>query len=211
VDSRNPCCEPDHAAIDDKAGCMLDAGGMGLHPTECIDLDRLILLRAVPADAERMAASVSASLEHLAPWMSWVTADAGTLERQRERLAAANDAWEAGEEYNFLALSRDSQNVLGRFGLHRGLGPWPLELGYWLCPGAVGHGYATAGAEALTAAALSLTDIQRVEIHCDEANQRSRRVPQRLGYRLDRVEVDGVQAPAEVGRSMIWVFPPDTP
>jgi RimJ/RimL family protein N-acetyltransferase len=60
----------------------------------------------------------------------------------------------------------------------------------------------------LAKAALDLPDVHRVEIHCDEGNVRSQGVPTRLGYRLARVEDDGVQAPAEVGRSMIWVFPP---
>jgi len=30
-------------------------------------------------------------------------------------------------------------------------------------------------------------------------------VPRRLGYRLERIEPDEVLAPAETGRSMIWV------
>jgi RimJ/RimL family protein N-acetyltransferase len=49
----------------------------------------------------------------------------------------------------------------------------------------------------------------RVEIHCDEANVRSAAVPRRLGYRLDRIEDDRVSAPGDLGRSMIWVWPPD--
>ena len=44
-----------------------------------------------------------------------------------------------------------------------------------------------------------------MEIHCDEANVRSAAVPRRLGYRLDRIEDDEVTAPAETGRSMVWI------
>lgn len=188
---------------------MLDAAAMPTHPPDLIDAGLLVLRRATVADAEAMAQSVADNLDHLAPWMPWATPEAGTLAVQRERLAAVDAAWQAGEEFNYLAVSKENGSILGRFGLHRRIGPGALELGYWLSADAVGHGYATAGARALTTAALSLSDIHRVEIHCDEANVRSRGVPERLGYRLDRIDADEVEAPAETGRSMIWVFPAD--
>ena len=127
-------------------------------------------------------------------------------------LAPCRAAWHRGagrRRFHYLAAARDGGAILGRFGLHRRIGAGALELGYWLRPDAVGRGCASACTRALTAVALSLPDVERVEIHCDEATVRSRRVPRAAGYRLDRIEADGVQAPAEVGRSMIWVFPPD--
>jgi RimJ/RimL family protein N-acetyltransferase len=181
------------------------------HPPEFIDVAAdLILRRPTPNDAEDMAAAIAASLEHLVPWMPWAAApDAGAVTAQHERLEDVARAWDSGEEFHSLAATRDGGAILGRFGLHRRIGPGALELGYWLRPDAVGKGYASACARALTAVALSLPDVERVEIHCDEANVRSQRVPRAAGYRLDRIEADEVQAPAEVGGSMIWVFPPD--
>ena len=181
------------------------------YPPEFIDVAAdLILRRPTPDDAEDMAAAIAASLEHLQPWMPWAAApDAGAVTAQHERLADAARAWNSGEEFHFIAAGRDDGAILGRFGLHRRIGPGALELGYWLRPNAVGKGYASACARALTTVALSLPDVERVEIHCDEANVRSQRVPRVAGYRLDRIEPDGLQAPAEVGRSMVWVFPPD--
>jgi hypothetical protein len=55
--------------------------------------------------------------------------------------------------------------------------------------------------------ALGLRDVDQVEIHCDAANLRSQLVPRRLGYRLDRIEVKEIKAPAASGRSMIWIYP----
>ncbi len=63
----------------------------------------------------------------------------------------------------------------------------------------------TEAAGLLTAAALALDGIDRAEIHCDQANERSAAVPARLGYRLDRIEPDEVRTPGESGHSMIWV------
>lgn len=180
---------------------------MAAHPPTTIELDQLSLRRPGVDDAALFAELVSANLAHLAPWMPWATAANATPEAQRARLEGVATAWEAGEEYQYLALHAETGTALGAFGLHRRIGPRAIELGYWLSSDAVGRGLATEGARALTAAALALDDVDRVEIHCDEANVRSQRVPQRLGYRLDRVEDDGITAPAEVGRSMVWVFP----
>ncbi|WP_282204335.1 GNAT family protein [Kitasatospora fiedleri] len=61
-------------------------------------------------------------------------------------------------------------------------------------------------ARALTTLPAGLPTVDRVEIHCDEANLRSAAVARRLGYRLDRVEAAGVRAPAESGRGMVWAW-----
>lgn len=129
-------------------------------------------------------------------------------EAQQERLRHTLAAWERGSDFEFLVVRRgEDLPVLGVFGLHRTVGPRAIELGYWLAVGVTGRGYATAAARALTDAALGIHDVDSVEIHCDQANERSQRVPERLGYRLDRIEDDDVKAPGEVGRSMIWVYP----
>lgn len=93
-------------------------------------------------------------------------------------------------------------------GLHRRIDPGAIERGYWLRTDRTGRGIITACARSLTHAALELRGVDRLEIRCDEANVRSAAVPRRLGHRLARVEDDAVTAPGEVGRSMIWVYPP---
>ena len=47
--------------------------------------------------------------------------------------------------------------------------------------------------------------ITRVEIHCDQANVHSTAIARALGYRLNRIQDDEIQAPAEIGREMVWV------
>ncbi len=177
---------------------------MTQHPPERIDLEALSLQRASEADADKIAAAVAANLHHLAPWMPWASPGAGTPGAQRDRLQETSAAWDAGREYEFLALRVPDDELLGVFGLHRRVGPGAIELGYWLVEAAVGHGHATTAAKALTDVALMLPDVDHVEIRCDAANTRSQRVPERLGYRLDRVEADDVEAPAELGQSMVW-------
>ena len=166
-----------------------------------------MLRRERLGDEDLIAAAVHDNLQHLRPWMPWATPASATVAAQRERLASVERWWEAGSDYAYVLLDESETRLLGVFGLHRRIGPRAIELGYWLAHDAVGRGHATAAAGALTRAALSLPDVTRVEIHCDEANVRSQAIPRRLGYRLDRVEQDETEAPAEVGRSMFWIFP----
>jgi RimJ/RimL family protein N-acetyltransferase len=177
---------------------------MPQRPPERIPAGELTLRRETVDDAEMLATTVAANLDHLAPWMPWATPAAGTVESQRERLLTGAARWDCGEECGYLLLADDGA-LLGVFGLHRRIGPGAVEIGYWLAAAAVGHGYATTAAAALTAAALELPDVDRVEIHCDEANVRSAAVPRRLGYHLDRIEEAPRTAPATTGRQLVWI------
>ncbi len=179
---------------------------MPTSPPERIRFDDLVLRRERIGDAALVAGAVEANLDHLRPWMPWAMPDAATTPAQRERLAKVEQWWEANSDYSYVLLDATEANLLGIFGLHRRIGPGAIELGYWLTREAVGRGRGTAAAGALTAAVLELDDVSRVEIHCDEANERSQLIARRLGYQLDRVEDDEIEAPGEVGRSMIWVL-----
>ncbi|MFF2043131.1 GNAT family N-acetyltransferase [Kitasatospora sp. NPDC058170] len=167
-------------------------GGVSLH-------------RRASGHAAALNAAVLADLDHLRPWMEWA-AEAPSPEATAEVIRAGAAAWAAGTDFMYLAgLDAQPGSVVGAFGLHGRLGPGALELGYWVLSRHTGRGIATSAARALTAAALALPGIGRVEIHCDEANGASAAVPRKLGYRLDRVVDAPVRAPGETGRKLIWV------
>jgi RimJ/RimL family protein N-acetyltransferase len=176
-------------------------------PPEWIDGGDFVLRRARSADAELIATTVATNLGRLSAWMGWAVPSAGTVDEQRRRLRETMAQWARGTSFQYLAIHAGTETHLGNFALERRIGPRAIELGYWLAEDATGYGYATAAAQMLTDAALALSDVDRVEIHCDTANLRSQAIPRRLGYRLDRIEVDGISAPAESGHSMIWVYP----
>jgi RimJ/RimL family protein N-acetyltransferase len=174
-------------------------------PPERLEGDGVVLRRLTPADEGRLTTAIAASLEHLRPWMAWADDGATTPERRAEHLGRVEHGWASGSDFAYLILDASEATVLGAAGLHRRIGPRAIEIGYWVHVDHGRQGVATAAARLATEAALSLPDVDRVEIHCDEANVRSAAVPRRLGYRLDRIEDDDVTAPAETGRSMIWV------
>lgn len=151
---------------------------------------RLLLRRPSPADAEASLAAQLASRTELRRWMVWAQAEP-TLEQIRENLMAAAERFDAGEELRYHVWDAAGHEMLGSSGFHAL--DWRVpkgEIGYWIATPHAGQGYALEVAEALTN--LTLTPqasgglgFRRLEIRCDAENERSRRIPERLGYTLD--------------------------
>lgn len=173
-------------------------------PNEEIDAGPVTLVRFRGDESAVLLRAVVDSLDHLRPWMPWA-ARAPTLEEQDQYVRGALPQWDSGDGFQYWLREKASGELVGGAGLHRRIGQRGLEIGYWVRADRARRGYATAAARALTAAAFALGWVDRVEIHCDEANVASAGVPRRLGFRLDRIEDDTVEAPGETGRSMIWV------
>jgi RimJ/RimL family protein N-acetyltransferase len=159
-------------------------------------------------DLDALFVAIEESRDHLRPFMPWADESRAQFETF---VADSVEQWKGVADRNFLIVDTSTGEPLGGCGLHARLGPHALEIGYWLRAGATGRGIVTAAARALTDAALAVDGVTRVEIHCDVANVRSAAIPRRLGYRLERIEDDHVSAPGDLGRSMIWVWPPGAP
>lgn len=65
------------------------------------------------------------------------------------------------------------------------------EIGYWLSEAWQGRGLMTQAVKALCCEAFRRRNIDRIEIRCALQNLPSNRIPLRLGFRLDRIEVRG--------------------
>lgn len=176
----------------------------GVAPPERIEVEGLILRRWTPDDLQARFDAISQSYEHLHAWMAWIP-EPPTLEGQRAWDELRGDGWPDNTGCPYGIFDAVDGSVLGSMGVHDRLGPGGLEIGYWCHVAHTGKGVITRAARELTRILLELDGIDRVEIHCDQANARSAAVPRRLGYRLDRIEDDGVQAPNESGRGMVWI------
>jgi RimJ/RimL family protein N-acetyltransferase len=179
-----------------------------LRPPDRIEIAAGVVLRRLQTDdVDALQAVIEASREHLRPFMPWAEQDHQTT---AAFVAKAREGWAAGESFAYVVTEAvddaggDGERMLGGCGLHRRGGPESLEIGYWLRPDAVGRGVMTAAAGALTAAALAIDGVTRVEIRCDVANHRSAAIARRLGYHHVGDEEHEPEAPGESGRRQIW-------
>lgn len=157
-------------------------------------------------EAAALYRAVRENIEHLRPWMPWAAGEPDEA-AQADFIAQTCRDWEAERAFGYWMREAASGELVGCAGLHRRVGRGAIEIGYWVSASRVRRGYATESARALTSAAFALPGMERVEIHCDEANVASAGVPRRLGYRLDRVVQDApIEAPAERGPEMIWTM-----
>jgi RimJ/RimL family protein N-acetyltransferase len=172
-------------------------------PPERLSSGPVELRRWRAADADLCLRLVTESLEHLRPWMPWAASgydrtDAATY------VQSCEDDWQAGTAFQYLILVHGEP--AGSSGLMARIDPGGLEIGYWVNPAFTGRGVATSAAGALTAAALALPGIDHVEIHHDELNVASERIPAKLGYThvQTRTEARFERAPADSGVSKVW-------
>ena len=151
-------------------------------PPYRIETERLVIRCWEPRDAPLLKEAVDASLDHLRPWMPWVEQEPQTLDEKIELLRGFRGNFDLGEDFVYGIWARDESRVLGGSGLHRRVGDGAFEIGYWLRADATGQGLASEVTAVLTRAGIEHCGVDRIEIHVDPVNERSHRVPLRLGF-----------------------------
>ncbi|HEY5696321.1 MAG TPA: GNAT family protein [Acidimicrobiales bacterium] len=174
-----------------------------------IDVGSLTLRRPQLSDAEAIAAAIALSKLELRPWMPWLRDHVADPGFQRDRFLEVEAQWgRPGGEAAYLIERPEVAGIVGFCGIQHRHQPDTRQLGFWVRSDLTSRGHVTTAARALTAEALRLPGVVRVEIHCDEANVRSAAVARRCGYRLDRLEPHAVEAPGHTGTFMIWATTP---
>jgi RimJ/RimL family protein N-acetyltransferase len=143
-----------------------------------------VLRLCEPDEAHLLRAAIDTSLGHLRAWMPWAMKEPRSLDQTRELLARGAKRFAEGEDFMYTIFDHDETEVLGGAGLHRRAEVDCLEMGYWIRADLIGRGFATEAARALSIAALETPGISRVQIDCDPRNERSIRIPEKLGYQL---------------------------
>lgn len=155
-------------------------------PSE-FETERLRIRMPLPGDGEAMAESIAASFEELRRWMPW----AQHIPLPEESEAVAREAhvkFLRREDLQLLLFLKESGRLIGSSGLHRI--DWAIpkfEIGYWLDTRHCGRGYMTEAVRAIVAFAIEQFRARRIEIRCDPLNERSRAIPERLGFELEGI------------------------
>lgn len=130
--------------------------------------------------AEPLFALVEANRAYLRRWLGWVDGavdltDIEAFIRRALHQQGNNDGMQAGIWEEGALVGVIGQNFID----------WrdrKTELGYWLSTGAQGKGMMTRACQAFVDYSLQELLLNRVEILCAAGNQRSRAIPERLGF-----------------------------
>jgi RimJ/RimL family protein N-acetyltransferase len=156
-------------------------------------------------DIEAQVALVHASMAELRAFMPWVHTPV-TLESQyqvRRRFQAAY--WE-GREF-VLGVFDEKGAPLGGCGLHprTPLNPAALEIGFWCGTAFSGRGLTTQVTRCLIALSFDWLGADRVQICHDTANDKSRRVAEKCGFRSEGTQRKAVAAPSQQMRDQGYI------
>lgn len=147
---------------------------------------RLRPLRA--DDAPSIFSAIDTQREHLGRWLPFVAA---TLREEQTREVVAGMLDDTANPVYTLRAGAAFAGLIG----FKSADPATrtIEIGYWLREEHQGKGIMTAAVRALCGIAFSQLGVEHVEIKCAAGNLRSNRIPQRLGFRPDRIETRGEQ------------------
>ena len=136
-------------------------------------------------DAERLNNLIEENRHHIKKWSAWLKDDHSiedtrafverNLKQFAENKGFAIAIWFKGEmagqiEYNYI--------------------DWPhrkTEIGYWLGASFQGKGLVTKSCRVLIDYAFKELKLNRIEMHCDVENYKSRKIPENLGFKEEGV------------------------
>jgi ribosomal-protein-serine acetyltransferase len=143
---------------------------------------QVLLRRLHEDDVHALYTLLREAQPHLARWLPGFDTPP-TAEDALEGIRRQEARWARRESFSMGIFARADGALVGDVRLRPG--DWKIpafDLAYWLHPAAAGHGYARAAVRLLTAFAFEQLHARRVMIACDTRNERSRRVPESLGF-----------------------------
>ena len=150
-----------------------------------LERNRVYLRFPVQRDWRNWAALRAESRDFLAPWEPTWAYDALTRGAFRRRLKMYKAELRQGVTYSFLILRRVDDVLLGGItlsNLRRGVAQ-SATLGYWIGSPYRNQGYMTDSLAVILEFAFSRIGLHRVEAACLPANEASRRLLLRSGFR----------------------------
>jgi RimJ/RimL family protein N-acetyltransferase len=154
---------------------------------EHLHSERLTIRCPELKDVSDLYEAIQESLDELIPWMVWAKRSMSP-EDTEESLRRAIAKFVTREDLRYDFHHKETDRLLACSGLHRI--DWDIpkfEIGYWCRTSEQGKGYVTEGVKALTKMAFSRLGAARVEIRCDDLNEKSAAIAERLGFRLEGV------------------------
>lgn len=145
--------------------------------------DDVALVLRTPAIAEQYHALIVANLERLARWEPWA-ANELTLQSTRGSVEAAGRAWLEGLALPMAIAVRVGHqwHLVGSVGLRIDRRQRTADLGFWIDGSYEGRGLVTRAVTAILDEAFGTLGLDKVALHAEVANLRSRALARRLGF-----------------------------
>jgi len=151
-------------------------------PPYRIETNRLVIRCYEPEDAPLLKEAIDSSLDHLRPWMPWARNEPQTLDEKVELLRSFRSEFDGDTNYPYGVFSADESRQLGGAGLHPRGGEGSLEIGYFIRADSIGQGLAAEVTAVLTRAGIEKCGLVRVDVQVEPENERSIRIPRKLGF-----------------------------
>jgi RimJ/RimL family protein N-acetyltransferase len=152
-----------------------------------LETSRLLLRCPNLEDTPILFEAIHESLPELKPWMPWATDDY-SIDHAEEFIRRSIAQYVTQEDFRLSCFDKTTGHFIGNSGLHRINWDVPrFEIGYWCRTSETGKGYMTEVTRALSKLCFEHLKAARVEIRCDDLNQKSAAVAQRCGYTLEGV------------------------
>jgi RimJ/RimL family protein N-acetyltransferase len=150
---------------------------------------RLILRPPQVGDGIMVNQAVLESFAVLKKFMPWAK-EKPSIDDSEEfvRQAAANWILKINDEpyLPLFIFSKENNNFVGGTGYHHYDWAVPcVETGYWIRNSCTRQGFMTEAVNAITQYAFKQLGMKRIAITCDINSARSKRIPEKLGYRLE--------------------------
>jgi RimJ/RimL family protein N-acetyltransferase len=171
-----------------------------------------VLLRAYrPEDVPEVFAAINESRDRIKTWLPWAEDGHRTIADTEEFVQRVAGEWRDRIQFVLGMWDVDSGRFVGGAGLHYRDPEVPYyELGYWTREGEVGKGYVREAVQLQAACAFENLGANRVEIRCDARNDRSRRVPENLGFTLEgQLRNHGRHTDGSLRDTLIFALTPD--
>lgn len=155
-------------------------------PPQEIRTERLVLRSARAGDGQALREAIAVSLDDFFPWLSFSASlgDLATMERVSQLGQASFEA----DEFYVWRVWEPGGVLVGSVDLHGIDRSVPsCQIGYWLRSDRTGQGLAQEFVAAVVDVALQVLRAERIEARCDERNERSWRLAERLGFRFEGV------------------------
>ncbi len=158
--------------------------------------DAALILRTADL-AEAYNEVLAVNNERLARWEPWA-AELPVLEETRAYLKASAQAWLAGTALpTVIAVPAEGgRRLVGSVGLRINADRQSGDIGYWIDADFEGRGLARRAVSAVLDHAFGPLGLERVALHTEVANDRSRALARRLGFTEEGVLRGAISFPA---------------